>query len=243
MNIVVAMAGLGSRFQEQGHLYPKPLIRTGNTTMIQNVYYSLEWPDADWHFVVKMQHLRDHPFMKSLLESMGSITAIEETTRGAAETLQKCNEVMTSSKPFISVNCDQVFEWDTTSLQKKITNNPETSYIAIYNHTDTERHSFAHTDGDTDKVHLCTEKTTAGLPTNNATTGFYHFHNGEIFNNSVNTLLSKPPEYGEYYVAAVYNELITEGHDVRVDRVHANTFWPVGVQHDWQHYTHRHYRK
>ena len=216
MNIVVAMAGLGSRFQEQGHLYPKPLIRTGNTTMIQNVYYSLEWPDADWHFVVKMQHLKDHPFMKSLLESMGSITAIEETTQGAAETLQKCSEVMTSSNPFISVNCDQVFEWDTTSLQKKITT---ITLMSVKN------------------------STTAGLPTNNATTGFYHFHNGEIFNNSVNTLLSKPPEYGEYYVAAVYNELITEGHDVRVDRVHANTFWPVGVQHDWQHYTHRHYRK
>ena len=129
MNIVVAMAGLGSRFQEQGHLYPKPLIRTGNTTMIQNVYYSLEWPDADWHFVVKMQHLKDHPFMKSLLESMGSITAIEETTQGAAETLQKCSEVMTSSNPFISVNCDQVFEWDTTSLQNKMKDNPDTSYI------------------------------------------------------------------------------------------------------------------
>ena len=90
MNIVVAMAGEGSRFIEQGHVYPKPLIRTGNTTMIQNVYYSLEWPNADWHFVVKMQHLKDYPFMKSLLESMGSITAIEETTQGAAETLQKC---------------------------------------------------------------------------------------------------------------------------------------------------------
>ena len=74
MNIVVAMAGEGSRFIESGHVYPKPLIRTGNTTMIQNVYYSLEWPDADWHFVVKMQHLKDYPFMKSLLESMGSIT-------------------------------------------------------------------------------------------------------------------------------------------------------------------------
>ena len=79
MNIVVAMAGEGSRFIESGHVYPKPLIRTGNTTMIQNVYYSLEWPDADWHFVVKMQHLKDYPFMKSLLESMGSITTIEET--------------------------------------------------------------------------------------------------------------------------------------------------------------------
>ena len=243
MNIVVAMAGEGSRFVESGHVYPKPLIRTGNTTMIQNVYYSLEWPDAEWHFVVKMQHLRDYPFMKSLLESMGSITTIEETTRGAAETLQKCKEVMSSSKPFISVNCDQVFEWDTTSLQNKMTDNPDSSYMTVYNHTDTQRHSFAHTHGDSDNVWLCTEKTTAGHPTNNATTGFYHFHNGKVFNDSVNKLLSKPPEFGEYYVAAVYNELINNNHDVRIDRVHSKTFWPVGTQHDWQHYTHRHYRK
>ena len=50
MNIIVGMAGLGSRFQEAGHSYPKPLIRTGNTTMIQQVYYSLDWPDAKSSF-------------------------------------------------------------------------------------------------------------------------------------------------------------------------------------------------
>ena len=243
MNIVVAMAGLGTRFLESGHIYPKPLIRTGNTTMIQQVYYSLEWPNADWYFVVKMQHLKDYPFMKTMLESMGSITAINEDTRGAAESLQKCNEVMASSKPFISVNCDQVFEWDTTSLQKKMKDNPKSSYITVYPHTDTQRHSFAHTKDNTDKVWMCTEKTTAGHPTNNATTGFYHFHNGKVFNESVNKLLSKPPEFGEYYVAAVYNELINDGHDVRIDKIHTKTFWPVGTQHDWQHFTHRHYRR
>jgi len=255
MNIVVAMAGEGSRFVKQGHLYPKPLIRTGNTTMIQQVYYSLEWPNADWHFVVKMQHLRDYPFMKSLLESMGSITAIEETTRGAAETLQKCKEVMTSSKPFISVNCDQVFEWDTTSLQNKMKENPLHSYITVYPHTDDNRHSFAHTKDGTgqrskDEVWMCTEKTKKGYGTNNATTGFYHFASGTLYNECCDRLLAKPPEFGEYYVAPVYNEIIDEynsggdtSSNVFIHKVHTKTFWPVGTQNDWLHYTHRHYRR
>ena len=53
MNIVVAMAGEGSRFVESGHVYPKPLIRTGNTNRLSNF---LLWQAAysEIFFVKKM---------------------------------------------------------------------------------------------------------------------------------------------------------------------------------------------
>jgi NDP-sugar pyrophosphorylase family protein len=242
MKIVVAMAGLGTRFQEAGHTYPKPLIRTGNTTMIQNVYYSLAWP-GDWYFIALKEHLDQFNFMLPLLESMGNVTVIDKPTRGAAETLQQCKEIMNSSGPFISVNCDQVFEWDTTELQEKMKAEPDASYMTTYNSLDEQRHSFALTnDNDIDVWHCC-EKTRLGYHCNNATTGFYHFANGEVYNEATTKLLSKPPEYGEYYVSSVYNELIAKKHIVKQYKVHAKTFWPVGTQPDWLHYTHRHFRR
>jgi len=243
MKIVVGMAGLGTRFQEAGHKYPKPLIRTGNTTMIQNVYYSLDWPDAEWHFIALKEHTRDYNFMLPLLESMGNVTVIDNPTRGAAETLLFCNEVMNSEDPFISVNCDQVFEWDTTELRSKMAIEPNASYMTVYSATDEQRHSFALTKDDSDDVWHCAEKTRLGYNTRNATTGFYHFAKGTWYKEAATRLLSKEPQYGEYYLSSVYNELIEDERIVKIYKVHGKTFWPVGTQPDYLHYTHRHYRR
>ena len=35
MNIIIGMAGAGSRFTKAGYSVPKPLVRVGSTTMVQ----------------------------------------------------------------------------------------------------------------------------------------------------------------------------------------------------------------
>ena len=243
MNIIVGMAGLGSRFQEAGHSYPKPLIRTGNTTMIQQVYYSLDWPDAKWYFVALKEHIEKFDFMLPILESMGTVIVLDNPTRGAAETLLACEEVMNSTEPFISVNCDQVFEWDTKELRDKMAVEPNASYMTVYRSTEESKHSFALTNQNDIDVWHCCEKTRLGYETSNATTGFYHFAKGVWYKEAAEELLLKEPEYGEYYVSTVYNHLIEKERIVKIHKVHGKTFWPVGTQPDWLHYIHRHYRR
>jgi dTDP-glucose pyrophosphorylase len=150
---------------------------------------------------------------------------------------------MNSSEPFISVNCDQVFEWDTTELKQKIEIEPTASYMTVYDATDESRHSFALTKENNIDVWHCSEKTRLGYDTNNATTGFYHFASGESYNEATSRMLSKDPQYGEYYVSSVYNELIEDNRIVKIHQVHNKTFWPVGTHYDWIHYVHRHYRR
>ncbi len=41
INIVIPMAGLGSRFSKSGYSVPKPLIEIGNKTMIETVINNL----------------------------------------------------------------------------------------------------------------------------------------------------------------------------------------------------------
>ena len=48
MNIVIPMAGKGSRFIEQGYREPKPLIEFNGQTMIEHVLSGLMIPGANF---------------------------------------------------------------------------------------------------------------------------------------------------------------------------------------------------
>ena len=63
MNIVIPMAGAGSRFQEAGYTFPKPLIEVNGQPMIQTVVSNLNI-NGTYIFLVQKSHyeklLRDH---------------------------------------------------------------------------------------------------------------------------------------------------------------------------------------
>jgi len=55
MNVLIPMAGAGSRFAEQGYTFPKPLIEVGNKPMIQVVTDNLNI-DAHHIYIVQKEH-------------------------------------------------------------------------------------------------------------------------------------------------------------------------------------------
>ena len=55
MNIVIPMAGAGSRFQEAGYTFPKPLIEVNGQPMIQTVVSNLNL-DGTYIFLVQKAH-------------------------------------------------------------------------------------------------------------------------------------------------------------------------------------------
>ena len=52
LNILIPMAGLGSRFKDAGFIFPKPLIEVRDKTMIQMVVDSLNI-DANYIFIIQ----------------------------------------------------------------------------------------------------------------------------------------------------------------------------------------------
>ena len=59
MNILIPMAGEGSRFKNVGYTFPKPLIEVRKKTMIQLVIENLKI-DAKYNFVVKEEHVKEY---------------------------------------------------------------------------------------------------------------------------------------------------------------------------------------
>ena len=52
MNILIPMAGAGSRFQQMGYTFPKPLIEVEGKPMIQQVVENLNFGDEHRHIFI-----------------------------------------------------------------------------------------------------------------------------------------------------------------------------------------------
>ena len=121
MNIIIGMAGAGSRFKDAGYTVPKPLVRVGGTTMIQSAVDSLGIA-GNYTFVVRQEHLVGYPWLKEHLESFAdnvNIVALDHLTDGAACSLLKAKEFINNDEPLISINSDQVLHWDSEMFLEK----------------------------------------------------------------------------------------------------------------------------
>ena len=85
MNIVIPMAGEGTRFPRDAYKIPKPLIELHGVPMIQKAIESLNLPGT-YHFVIRKDSYYDQ--VCTILHSIypgSKIISVEETTEGRSE--------------------------------------------------------------------------------------------------------------------------------------------------------------
>jgi len=61
INIVIPMAGAGSRFKDAGFLEPKPFIDMNGRMMIEHVLDNLNYPNAHYVLIAREEHLASEP--------------------------------------------------------------------------------------------------------------------------------------------------------------------------------------
>ena len=85
MNVLIPMAGAGSRFAQAGYTFPKPLIEVNGKPMIQVVVENLN-VDAHFIFLVQKEHYEKYN-LKQLLNLIApgcDIIQVDGLTEGAA---------------------------------------------------------------------------------------------------------------------------------------------------------------
>ena len=115
VNIVIPMAGHGSRFAKAGYKLPKPLIDVDGRPMIQVVIEDFAAvPGAHFIFAVQTQHIRDHGVDETLkrLAPGCDIVEIHEVTEGAACTVMLCDRYIDPDLPLMTANSDQKIVWN-----------------------------------------------------------------------------------------------------------------------------------
>ena len=125
LNIVIPMAGSGSRFVAAGFKEPKPLIDVLGKKMIEVVVNNLK-PDTEHRFIFICQneHIKnydlEHVFAK-VCDNF-EIIGIDGITEGAAITVLKARALIDNSSPLMIANSDQWLDMDINAYLNDIKN-------------------------------------------------------------------------------------------------------------------------
>jgi NDP-sugar pyrophosphorylase family protein len=218
LNIVVPIAGRGSRFSQAGYELPKPLIEVHGQPMIQTVVRNVR-PHAPHRFVflALRAHLVQFPLQQTLQRVAPgcTIVPVDAVTEGAACTVLLARDLIDTPDPLMLVNSDQ---WVDVAIDEFLGELPRTGAdgVIMTMTADDPKWSFVGLDS-RGHVTRVVEKT---VISNEATVGIYTFRRGLDFVRAADRMVSKNLRVnGEFYVAPVYNELIADGAQIVVYNV------------------------
>lgn len=208
LNIVVPMAGRGSRFANAGYDLPKPLIPVQGFPMIEVVIDNLR-PSSEhcFHFLI----LREHDEQYGLAKMLGTwapgcnIIFVDDVTEGAACTVLLVRDAINTNDPLMVANCDQYID---SNIDTYLDAMGAADGLIMTMWADDNKWSFVKRDKN-DRVIEVIEKE---VVSNEATVGIYNFARGADFVAAADRMIAANIRVnGEFYVAPVYTEMANAG--------------------------------
>mgnify|MGYP000330187663 CR=1 FL=1 len=231
LNVLIPMAGAGSRFQQAGYTFPKPLIDVQGRPMIQVVTENLNIR-ANFIYVVQKSH-REKYNLDTLLDLITpgcKIVEVDGITEGAACTALLAKEYIDSDNPLFFANSDQFVEWDSNEFLYKMNETSADGGIVTFKATH-PKWSFAKVD---DKG-LVTEVAEKNPISDTATVGFYYWKHGSDFVKYAEQMIDNNVRVNdEFYVCPVFNEAISDGKEIRTFNI--DKMWGLGTPEDLKNY-------
>jgi dTDP-glucose pyrophosphorylase len=209
-NVVIPMAGDGSRFAEAGYDLPKPLIVTDGLPMVQKAVWSMGI-GARYIYVVKAEHNEKYnlsellPAMTPALEVI--VLEVDGTTEGAATSVLVAKEYINNDDLLVISNCDQIVEWVPNDFLKDAGEGRGLDGSITVFTAEGDRWSYAKTN----EKGFVTEVAEKKQISNQATAGIYYWRYGSDFVKYAEQMIKKDIRVnGEFYVAPVYNEALLD---------------------------------
>lgn len=235
MNVLIPMAGAGSRFTLAGYTFPKPLIEVNGKPMIQVVVENLN-VDAHFIFLVQKEHYEKYN-LKQLLNLIApgcDIIQVDGLTEGAACTTLLSKELIDNDSPLLMANSDQFVEWNSNECLYAFTADGIDGGIITFKATH-PKWSFARL-GDDGFVSEVAEKNPIS---DNATVGIYYWKKGSDYVKYAEQMISKDIRTnGEFYVCPVFNEAIADSKKIRVKEI--EKMWGIGTPEDLNYFLENH---
>lgn len=227
LNVLIPMAGAGSRFSSAGYSFPKPLIEVNGKPMIQIVVDNLNI-DANYIYVVQKFHREKYNLdtLLNLITPGCQIVEIDGMTEGAACTALLAKEFIDNESPLFFANSDQFVEWDSNEFMYKMNETQSDGGIVTFEATH-PKWSFVKVD----TKGLVTEVAEKKPISNQATVGFYFWKRGSDFVKYAEKMIQQDIRVnGEFYVCPVYNQAIEDGKKIRVFGI--EKMWGLGTPED-----------
>ena len=233
-NIVLPMAGRGSRFRQQGYKDSKPFIDVNGKPMIVRVIENLNIEfDKNFKFIILCQKADFAEYDFSLFNKLIGhdnieIIKLDGITEGAACTLLTAKEFIDNKVPLLSFNSDQMIDYD-----------PNETYSRLSLHDggmpcfkgEGPKWSYAKTDEDGYVTEVAEKKQIS----NDATAGYYYWSRGSDFVKFAEQMIEADDRLNnEFYVAPVYNYAVKAGKRIVITQV--DKVYQMGTPEDLEEY-------
>ncbi|MBP5107671.1 glycosyltransferase family 2 protein, partial [Pseudomonas protegens] len=210
LQIIVPMAGAGSRFAVAGYKDPKPLIPVHGVPMIKVVIDNLT-PQRDHKFIFICQAA--HVEAYGLREKLSTwapgckIVELNGVTEGAACTVHAAKALIDNEHPVMIANSDQFVDLDIDDYLAAM-DAAAADGIIMTMKADDPKWSFVGFN-ETGTINRVVEKE---VISDEATVGIYNFRSGRQLISAIEQMFEKDLRVnGEFYVAPAYNEIIDQG--------------------------------
>jgi len=213
LDILVPMAGRGSRFAQAGYALPKPLLPAHGRPMIELVIENLR-PQRPHRFIFICQraHLQEHALAPVLRRAGANteIIGIDGITEGAACTTLLAERFIDGAQPLMIANCDQYVAASIDDYLAAMDASGDDGFLMTMTAHD-PKWSFARTGPRGEVLEVVEKKVVSNL----ATVGIYNFRHGRDYVRAARQMIAADDRTaGEFYVAPAYNYLVRAGQHV-----------------------------
>lgn len=235
LNVLIPMAGAGSRFEKAGYVFPKPLIEVRGKPMIQVVVENLNI-EANYIYIVQKSHREKYNLdvLLNLITPNCKIIEVDGITEGAACTTLLAKQFIDNENPLLMANSDQFVEWDSSDFMYKMQEQDVDAGILTFESTH-PKWSYAKLDDHG----FVTEVAEKNPISNIATVGIYYWKNGKDYVKYAEQMISKNLRFNnEFYVCPVFNEAIEDSKKIKVKNV--ENMWGLGTPEDLNYFLGNH---
>ncbi len=234
LNVLIPMAGAGSRFQSAGYTFPKPLVEVESKPMIQAVVENLNIT-ANFIYIVQQEHYLQYNlgYLLNLITPGCKIIQINGLTEGAACTTLLAKSLIDSDSPLLIANSDQIVNW----------NSSETIYSFDKENVDGGIVTFESTHPKWSYVRLNEQGLVSEVAEKKpiskiATVGIYYWRKGSDYVKYAEQMIKNEIRTnGEFYVAPVFNEAIQDQKKFKISSI--SKMWGIGTPEDLDIYLNR----
>lgn len=233
INILIPMAGLGSRFAKAGYTKPKPFIDVLGKPMIVRVLENLAYKQAKFILIAQNEHLeREKELVENIKKDFNAeFIGINSLTEGTACTILYARKLISNDIPLLVANSDQIVDIDIADFiddcfKRKL----DGSILTFIDKEKNPKWSFAKLEND-----LVVEVKEKEAISSFATVGIYLFSKGKFFvDAAIDMIVRNDRVNNEFYTCPTYNYMIKEGLKIGIYDIKASQMHGIGTPEDLQ---------
>ena len=231
MNILIPMAGMGTRFPTEKYPMPKPLIEISGEKMIHKAVKSLNLKGNYFFVIAKTKYSEEIKESVKSVVSNSKFIEIDYITEGPACSALLFKNEINNDDELIIANCDQIMEWNSKNFLHNI--KLYDGAMVTY-HSDTKKNSYASVDQEGFVTAVKEKEVISNISLN----GIHYWKKGKYFIESAEEMVNSQDRAnnGEFYIGPTYNYMIKKGLKVGIHHIPNQQHHPIGVPEDLKKY-------